>query len=61
MATGVAITLHPASGVTVVDAAGYPLEHVSDTVIFRPGAMFAGQQRRIWVTWRLPTSGCGGS
>ena len=38
----------------VVDAAGYPLEHDGDGVVFRPGSLFAGQERRIWVTLAVP-------
>jgi len=36
-----------------VDAAGYPLERgVDGETVFRPGTLFAGQDRRIWVTLR---------
>jgi hypothetical protein len=37
----------------VVDAAGYPLEQGAEgETVFRPGTLFAGQDRRIWVTLR---------
>jgi Ca-activated chloride channel family protein len=55
VARGLAVVIHPAAGVEVVDAAGYPLERASDgETVFRPGALFAGQDRRIWVTLRAP-------
>ena len=44
-------------GVRVVDAAGYPLEPTATRVVFRPGALFAGQERRIWVTLAVPHAG----
>jgi hypothetical protein len=47
------VVIHPAAGVEVVDAAGYPLERgVEGETVFRPGTLFAGQDRRIWVTLR---------
>jgi Ca-activated chloride channel family protein len=60
IARGLAVLIHPASGVEVVDAAGYPLEHTSGgETLFRPGALFAGQERRIWVTLRTPSDSLG--
>jgi Ca-activated chloride channel family protein len=51
VARGLAVVIRPAAGVEVVDAAGYPLERGGDgETVFRPGALFAGQDRRIWVT-----------
>jgi len=53
VARGLAVVIHPADGVEVVDAAGYPLERGAEgETVFRPGALFAGQDRRIWVTLR---------
>ena len=47
VAAGLAVQIAPAGGVRVLDAAGYPLEPVPGaepgTVLFRPGALFAGQ------------------
>jgi Ca-activated chloride channel family protein len=60
IARGLAVLIRPASGVEVVDAAGYPLEHTSaGETLFRPGALFAGQERRIWVTLRTPSDSLG--
>jgi len=53
VARGLTVLIHPAPGVEVVDAAGYPLERGAEgETVFRPGALFAGQDRRIWVTLR---------
>lgn len=59
VATGVHVTIEPAAGVQVVDAAGYPLERTGSRVVFRPGSLFAGQQREIWVTLRVPADELG--
>ena len=56
IATAVAITLEPGDGVEVVEAAGYPLDRQGGRVIFRPGTLFSGQERRLWVTYRIPSS-----
>jgi hypothetical protein len=48
------VMIRTAPGVEVVNAAGYPLERQLGRVSFRPGSLFAGQQRRIWVTLRAP-------
>jgi Ca-activated chloride channel family protein len=53
VARGLAVRIHPAEGVEVIDAAGYPLERGAEgETVFRPGTLFAGQHRRIWVTLR---------
>jgi Ca-activated chloride channel family protein len=54
VASGLAVRIDPAPGVRVIDAAGYPLERSADGVVFRPGALFAGQERRVWVTLDVP-------
>jgi Ca-activated chloride channel family protein len=54
VASALEIEIAPAPGVRVVDAAGYPLETRGGAVWFAPGALFAGQERRIWVTLRVP-------
>jgi Ca-activated chloride channel family protein len=55
VATGVAVTVAPTDGIAVVDAAGYPLERSGRTATFRPGTLFAGQERHVWITLRVPT------
>ena len=54
VASAVSVTLSPGPGIEIVDAAGYPLERTSQGVVFRPGALFSGQERRVWITYRLP-------
>lgn len=55
VASAVAVEIAPAPGVRVVDAAGYPLESSGGgRVTFRPGTLFAGQERRVWVTLAVP-------
>lgn len=50
VASALEVSIEPAAGVRVVDAAGYPLERRGPETVFRPGSLFAGQERRIWVT-----------
>jgi Ca-activated chloride channel family protein len=59
VARGLEVRIQPGDGVQLVDASGLPLEHASDGVRFRPGDLFAGQQRRIWLTLRAPTHALG--
>jgi Ca-activated chloride channel family protein len=54
VASALAVEIEPADGVEVRDAAGYPLAREGRTVVFRPGALYAGQERRIWVTLAAP-------
>ena len=59
VATGLRVAIQPADGVAVVDAAGYPLAREGSLVTFRPGSLFAGQERRIQVTLRVPNGSAG--
>jgi Ca-activated chloride channel family protein len=59
VATGVRVAIEPAPGIEVIDAAGYPLAREGAAVTFSPGTLFAGQERRIWVTLRVPASAAG--
>ncbi len=54
VASAVAVTIETGHGVRVVDAAGYPLERRGNQTTFRPGTLFSGQERRIWVTLAVP-------
>jgi Ca-activated chloride channel family protein len=54
VASALAVEIEPADGVEVRDAAGYPLGREGGVVVFRPGALHAGQERRIWVTLAAP-------
>jgi Ca-activated chloride channel family protein len=55
VARGLRVELTPGPGIEVVDAAGYPLERDGARVTFRPGDLFAGQERHVWLTLRAPT------
>jgi Ca-activated chloride channel family protein len=59
VASALEVSIEPGPGVTVLDAAGYPLERSGDRVTFRPGALSAGQERRIWVTLSVPNQSAG--
>jgi Ca-activated chloride channel family protein len=59
VASGLAVDIAPAAGVRVVDAGGYPLETSGQAVTFRPGALFAGQTRHVWVTFAVPSATLG--
>jgi len=59
VASGLAIHVRPAPGVRVTDAAGYPLESQGGEVVVRPGSLFAGQERRIWLTLAMPNDELG--
>lgn len=54
VASALAVTIDPEPGVRVIDAAGYPLETADGKTVFRPGSLFSGQERRIWLTLALP-------
>ena len=54
VAAGLAVQIEPAPGVQVLDAGGYPLEQTDNATVFRPGSLFARQERRIWVTLAAP-------
>lgn len=53
VATGLEVIIDPGKGVDVIEAAGYPLQRDGKRVSFRPGALFSGQQRSIWVTMKV--------
>lgn len=59
VASGLEVRIEPGEGVGVLDAAGYPLERSGGAVVFRPGSLFSGQERRIWVTLSVPNRAAG--
>lgn len=44
------------AGVELRDAAGYPVERSGHIWRFRPGSLFAGQERRLWLTLAVAES-----
>lgn len=58
VASGLVLRLDPAPGVVLTDAAGYPVERGADgSFEVRPGTLFAGQERQIFTTLRVASSG----
>jgi Ca-activated chloride channel family protein len=58
VATAVTIRFAPEPGVSLVEAAGYPIERDTDgTLALKPGSLFAGQDRRVWLTLRVAPNG----
>jgi Ca-activated chloride channel family protein len=55
VASNLSVHFVPGAYVELVDAAGYPLERLAGETVFRPGSLFAGQRRKIWLSVRLPT------
>jgi Ca-activated chloride channel family protein len=43
-------------GVQLIDAGGYPINMVGNVAVIRLGDLLAGQQRKIYLTYRIPTS-----
>ncbi len=59
VASALEIRIDTPPGVVVVDAAGYPIERHAGHAILRPGALFAGQSRSLWITLRVPADRAG--
>jgi len=57
VARGIELHVRPAPGVRLLDAAGYPLEARGDAFVIYPGPLYAGQERRFWLTFRVSTTG----
>jgi Ca-activated chloride channel family protein len=56
IASALRVSIEPGDGVRVESAAGYPLSLEQGRVQFEPGSLFAGQERRIWLSLRVPTA-----
>jgi Ca-activated chloride channel family protein len=56
-ARALALRFEPGPGVTLTDAAGYPLERDGSAVIVRPGNLYPGQRRTLWLTLKSATRG----
>jgi len=57
VASALEVHIDPRPGVEILSAGGYPIERVNGQHVFRPGGLFGGQERRIWLTVRVPTDG----
>ena len=54
--TGVKIRIPMNSGITLVDAAGYPIINQNDHLVFYPGNLRSGQTRKLFLTLKVPTN-----
>jgi Ca-activated chloride channel family protein len=59
VASAVTVEIELGTGVELLDAAGYPVERVGRIARFRPGTLFAGQERHVWLSLRAPTARLG--
>jgi Ca-activated chloride channel family protein len=55
VASNLEVHFVPGAFVKLIDASGYPLERNAGEVSFRPGALYAGQKRSIWLSMQVPT------
>jgi len=54
--TGVKIQIPMNSGITLSDAAGYPIINQDDHLVFFPGNLRSGQTRKLFLTLKVPTN-----
>ncbi|MGD8471166.1 MAG: VWA domain-containing protein [Desulfobacteraceae bacterium] len=59
VATNVSISFSLGSGISIADAAGYPLTVQKDRAVFYPGDLRAGQSRKLFLTLQVPTGATG--
>ncbi len=55
VASALELRFAPAPGVQLVALAGYPIERGERSDTVRPGNLYAGQERKLWATLRVPT------
>jgi len=44
------------NGITLADAAGYPINRQKGQAVFYPGSLHSGQTRKLYLTLRVPTN-----
>jgi Ca-activated chloride channel family protein len=54
--TGVKIQIPMNSGITLADAAGYPIINQNGHMVFYPGNLRSGQTRNLFLTLKVPTN-----
>jgi Ca-activated chloride channel family protein len=54
-ATGVEVRIPLQAGMSLVDAAGYPIEVKNNEAVFYPGDLLSGEQRKLFLTLHVPT------
>jgi Ca-activated chloride channel family protein len=55
-ATSVEVRIPLTGGVSLIDAAGYPVEVKNNQAIFYPGDLLSGQTKKLFLTFRVPTN-----
>jgi len=56
VATNVSISLQLNKGISLVDAAGYPISIQKNCAVFYPGDLRFGQSRKLFLTLQVPTA-----
>jgi len=59
LATNVSISFPLNRGISLVNAAGYPIEIQKNQAVFHPGDLHAGQTRKLFLTLQVPTGSTG--
>jgi len=54
--TGLRIQIPVNSGITLADAAGYPINIHNGQALFYPGNLLSGQTRKLYLTLQIPTN-----
>lgn len=55
VATNVSIWFPLGNGISLTDAAGYPITQQNDYAVFHPGDLRSGQTRQLFLTLQVPT------
>jgi len=56
VATHVSISLQLNNGISLLDAAGYPISFEENCAVFYPGDLRSGQTRKLFLTLQVPTT-----
>ncbi|HEX4352983.1 MAG TPA: VWA domain-containing protein [Polyangiales bacterium] len=59
VAAALELHIELSSGSRVLSVSGYPIEQSSGAVTIRPGNLYAGQKRTLWVTLEMPVDRTG--
>ena len=54
-ATAIEVRVPLRDGVTLIDAAGYPIDVKNNVAVFYPGNLLSGETRKIFLTLQVPT------
>ncbi|WP_136810373.1 vWA domain-containing protein [Desulfosediminicola flagellatus] len=55
VAGGLEIRIPLGDGVQLIDAGGYPISREGNYAVIKPGDLLAGQQRKIFLTYQVPS------